>query len=252
MEKPVLIKISGHQLDDDHFLTDFATFIRNYPTPVIVVHGGGAEITRMQQMMGIEPLYIDGLRVTDAESLAMVEMVLCGVVNKRLVRHLVNAGVEAMGMSGVDRGIVRGRKLSIDMAFTGTVTSVKGDLLLDLLNQGITPIIAPVCLGEDSNLNVNADTVAGAVAVAVGASQTIFLSNVEGVLLEGQHLPQLTENQARDLIANGTVFGGMIPKVTTALDLLNAGVPQVKITNLVGLKKHGGTVLISDAETAVS
>jgi len=252
MDNPVLIKVSGHQLDDDVFLRDFAEFIRDYPAPMIIVHGGGAEITRMQQVMGITPHYVEGLRVTDAESLAMVEMVLCGVVNKRLVRYLVNAGIDAMGMSGVDRGMVRGRKLSNEMGFTGTVTTVRADLIKAWLQQGVTPVIAPVCIGENSNLNVNADTVAGAIAGAVDVAELIFLSNVEGVLIDGQLVSELTTTQARKLIVDGTVFGGMIPKVTNALNVLDSGVPQVKITNLTGLKTQGGTRFVNDVKSVVS
>lgn len=252
MEKPILLKISGHHLEDHQFLQDIAVFVRDSPVPVVIVHGGGAKITEMQQVMGIEPRYVSGLRVTDAESLEMVEMVLCGVVNKRLVRHLVNAGVEAMGLSGVDRGLLRGRQLAPDMGYTGTVSSVRGDLLLNLLEEGITPVIAPVCVGEESNFNVNADTVAGAVAIAVDAQHTIFISNVEGVLVDGQPVRELTIDQANRLIEDGTVFGGMIPKVNTALDVLKAGVPRVTITNLNGLKSHGGTVFVKSAETIAS
>jgi len=247
MQKPIVIKVSGHQLDDPVFLTAIAQYIRDLTVPIVVVHGGGAEITRMQQVMGIEPRYEDGLRVTDADSLAMVEMVLCGVVNKRLVRYLVHAGVDAIGLSGVDRGLVRGRKLAEHMAYTGTVTSVRGDWLLSLIDDGITPVVAPVCIGEDSNLNVNADTVAGAIAVAIGAAQMVFVSNVAGVLVDGKRAARLTVEDARRLIDDGTVFGGMIPKVTTALDILGAGIPEVVITDLDGLQTHGGTVFESGA-----
>lgn len=244
MNQPVLIKVGGHQINDAAFLAELAEIIRGFPAPVIVVHGGGKEISDMQKLMGIEPRYVNGLRYTDEPSLTMVEMVLCGVVNKRLVRYLIGARVDALGMSGVDRGIVRGRKIAEDMGFTGEVTQVRGDLLLDLLAQGTTPVISPVCLGEDSNLNVNADHVAGAVAAAVGASQIIFLTNVEGVLIGEERAARLAHDHASALIDDGTIFGGMIPKVRTALSVLDSGVPQAAITNLTGLRTHGGTVFV--------
>jgi acetylglutamate kinase len=241
---PVLIKVSGHELDDTTFLTEFAATIKGLNQPVIVVHGGGAEISSLQKKLGIEPRYLDGVRITDAESIRIAEMVMCGTVNKRLVRSLINAGLDAFGLSGVDRGLVRAVKMTgmaEDMGFTGSVVSVRGDVLRDLLAQGVTPVVAPICLGETSNFNVNADHVAGAIAAAVEVSRVIFLTNVEGVLVGGEPVKTLTPEQTQALIREGTIFGGMIPKVQTALEAL-ANVPQVAITNLTGLKTHGGTV----------
>jgi acetylglutamate kinase len=121
------------------------------------------------------------------------------------------------------------------------VAAVRYDVLLDLLEHGVTPVIAPICHGANSSYNVNADHVAGAIAAALKTDQVIFLTNVEGVLLNGQLMPTLTEEQARALIADGTIFGGMIPKVETALKVLDDGVPQAVITNLTGLKTNRGT-----------
>ncbi len=212
---------------------------------VVIVHGGGKEISTLQKQLNIEPRFIDGVRVTDAESLALVEMVLCGTVNKRLTRVLVNAGVNAVGISGVDGGMISAAKLwheAVDMGFTGEVTAVRVDLLLNLLELGITPVVAPICLGESSNFNVNGDHVAGALAAAVEAERLVFLSNVPGVLKEDQVIDSLTPDQTDALIADGTIFGGMIPKVRTALGALDAGVSQAVITDLKGLRENGGTV----------
>lgn len=245
MPAPIVIKISGHELDSPDFLAELAATLKHFDTPVAIVHGGGKEITALQTRLGIEPRYVDGLRITDAESLALVEMVLCGTVNKRIVRTLVNAGIDAVGLSGVDGGLVSAEKMtheSVDMGYTGEVTAVRVDLLVDMLDQGITPVIAPICLGEDSNFNVNADHVAGAVAAALEAERLVFVSNVEGVLKDGAVIPQLTPNQVGDMIADGTIFGGMIPKVKTALESLAEGVTQAVITNLKGLSSGGGTV----------
>src|SRR5690606_36787389 len=128
--KPVVIKVSGHELDDPAFLEGLAGAVASLNEPVVVVHGGGKEISTLQRRMGIEPRYVDGVRVTDAESLALVEMVLCGIINKRLVRTFLAAGVDALGLSGIDRGLVRAEKMRSngqDMGFTGEVTAVRAE-----------------------------------------------------------------------------------------------------------------------------
>ncbi len=245
MPQPVVIKIGGNEIDDPAFLAALAPALGSVRAPVIIVHGGGREISALQQVMGIEPHYLDGVRVTDAPSLAVVEMVLAGVVNKRLVRHLLAGGIEALGVSGVDRGLVRAEKMphpTEDMGFTGRVVAVRGEVLHDWLGQGVTPVIAPVCLGDGTNYNVNADHVAGAVAAAVGAARVVFLTNVAGVLVSGQPVVTLTPEQAEAFIRDGTIFGGMIPKVRTALHALDGGVPEAMITNLAGLAAGTGTV----------
>jgi acetylglutamate kinase len=257
MLSPIVIKISGHELDDADFLKEFAQAIRGLNAPTIVVHGGGKEISALQTQMGIEPRYVDGVRITDEASLSLVEMVLCGTVNKRLVRTFLDAGIDALGMSGVDRGLVRAQKMpnpTQDMGYTGVVTSVRVEALTDLLDNNITPVIAPICLGQGHNYNVNADHVAGAIAGALDAERLVFLSNVEGVLYQEQVLPRLTPERVETMIAEGTIFGGMIPKVRTALGALNDGVKQAVITNLKGLQTHGGTVFSTEAhaETPLS
>ncbi len=251
--RPVVLKIGGHDLRNKAFLQELAESVRDLQLPLVLVHGGGVEIAELQQRLGIQPHYVQGLRVTDSESLALVEMVLGGLVNKRLVRYLVQAGVDALGMSGVDRGLVRARKMphdEVDMAFTGEVSAVRAEVIHDLLACGITPVVAPVCLGADSACNVNADHVAGALAVATNASRIVFLTNVDGVLLDGQRLPTLTEERVRALIAQGSIFGGMIPKVETALQALATGVPEALITNLAGLKEGGGTLFRTGQDVA--
>ena len=243
--KPIVIKVSGHELDDAVFLLGLAQVIAALDTPVVVVHGGGKEISTLQQQMGIEPRYVDGLRITDEPSLKLVEMVLCGSINKRLVRLFLAAGVDALGLSGVDRGIVRAVKMQgmgQDMGFSGSVTTVRPEPLLELLAAGVTPVVAPICLGPDSAYNVNADHVAGAIAAAIGAARIVFLTNVEGVLVNGQVAPVLTPADVQSLIADGSIYGGMIPKVTTALGALDGGIGQAVITNLAGLRAGGGTV----------
>ncbi len=250
MRQPVnVIKISGHYLDDEGLLGQFARSVARADERVVIVHGGGTEITQLQQKLGIAPRYVDGLRVTDAESLALVEMALCGTVNKRLVRHLLTAGVDAQGLSGVDRGLVRARQMQhdqVDMGFTGTVVAVRAQILCDLFALDVTPVIAPVSLGESSNFNLNADPVAGAIAAALGAETVVYISNVAGVQAHGDLIKKLTRREAEGLIASGVISGGMIPKVRSALDVLSSGVRRAVITDLAGWASGGGTSFVTE------
>lgn len=248
---PVVIKIGGHELTDGQFLSGLAQTVKNYPAPVVIVHGGGAEITDMQERLQIEPKKVDGIRVTDQASLDVVVMMLRGLVNTRLVQIFTEAGVDAIGISGVDRGLIRAVKMRhayIDMGFTGDVVKVRGDIIKNWLNEGVIPVIAPICMGGDPVMiapqaiyNVNADHVAGAVANAIHAEKIIFLTNVAGVMVDGEVQAHLTPKQAEQLIKDGVIHGGMIPKVQTALHVVKLGVPQAVITNLAGLKSNTGT-----------
>ena len=242
-----VIKITGHFLDDHQSLKQFAKIVADFDDKLVIIHGGGKEITRLQAQLNIEPRYVDGLRITDAKSLALVEMVLCGTVNKRLVRYLLSAGVDALGMSGIDRGLVRATQMqhaSVDMQYTGTVLSIRESVIFDLFDKDVTPVISPVSVGEESNFNVNADPVTGAIASAISADNVIFISNVEGVMVDGERKSTLTSTQVESYIADGTIYGGMIPKVQTAIDVLKSGIPQTVITDLDGLATHGGTVFV--------
>ncbi|MGB1289132.1 MAG: acetylglutamate kinase [Aggregatilineales bacterium] len=248
MTTPIVLKIGGHDIANPDFLTELAATIAGMSVPVAIVHGGAKEITAYQTRLGIEPRYVDGLRITDAETLALVEMVLCGLVNKRLVRYLLNAGVNAAGMSAVDRKLVRAKQMqheTEDMQFTGEIAEVNGDVLQDYFTHGITPVIAPVCYGETTNYNVNADHVAGAIGAAINAEKVTFITNVPGVMQDDTILETLTATDAEQLIETGVISGGMIPKVRTALGVLKQGVPRAGITNLAGLKTQGGTVFIA-------
>ncbi|MCE2490900.1 MAG: acetylglutamate kinase [Anaerolineae bacterium] len=249
---PLVLKIGGHDLRDEAFLCELSAVVRDLPVPLVLVHGGGVEIADLQQRLGIEPQYLQGLRVTDADSLALVEMVLCGLVNKRLVRFLVHAGVDALGLSGVDRGLLRARQMphdQVDMGFTGEVNAVDANVIHEMLAQGVTPVVSPLCLGPDCAFNVNADHVAGALAVAIEASRIVFLTNVPGVLREGTLLQELDSGQARELIGQGIIHGGMIPKVETALQALATGVPQALVTNLDGLRQGTGTLFQKEVKS---
>lgn len=245
-QQPLVLKIGGNDIDSPEFLQSLAAYVAALDRPVVIVHGGGKEIGRLQAQMGIEAQWVDGLRVTDEATLSVVEMVLCGKVNKRLVRQLIGAGLDAEGMSGTDRGLLRGIKLHNDhgdLGRVGQITQVRGDVLLDMLDRGIVPVIAPLALGDDGEpYNVNADHAAAAIAQAINAQQVVFLTNVSAVLVNDQPQTSISETQAIALIADGTIFGGMIPKVQTALHAVNLGIPQAMITDLAGLTHNTGTI----------
>ena len=243
-----IIKIGGNEMNAPGFLEELAAQLAQLEAaePLVVVHGGGQDIAALQARLGLEPVKVDGLRVTDAESLAVAQMVLSGHTNKHVVRALLAAGLDAVGLSGVDGGLLRCLKKAhptVDLGLVGEITAVRAALLTRLLDAGTLPVISPISLGEDGQIyNVNADEAAGAIAAALSAGALDFVSNVPGVLAGGELLPALTTISAEALIADGTVTGGMIPKVRTALDALGRGVPRVRIVNLAGLSASGGTV----------
>ena len=251
--KPVLVlKIGGNQVEEEEFLQGFAVAARQLLAEhaLIVVHGGGKEIADLHARLQVPFETVGGLRVTSDESLQLVEMVLNGTVNTRLVRRLVNGGVDAIGLSGVDMGLVRVTPLSANgrsLGRVGQVDAVNGEALLQLLDLGLTPVISPVSLGEDGlAYNVNADHVAMGVARAVEASRLVFVSNVPGIQVTGRTMRALTVRQIEGLIADGHITGGMIPKVRSATEAVAGGVHQAVITDLDGLARGEGTAVIRD------
>ncbi|GAB4574506.1 MAG: acetylglutamate kinase [Anaerolineae bacterium] len=253
---PLVLKIGGNEIDDPAFLARLVAYVSALDRPVVIVHGGGKEIGRLQAAMGIEAQWVDGLRVTDQATLAVVEMVLCGSVNKRLVRALLAGGIDAVGLSGTDRGLIRATRLHHpggDLGRVGEVTDVRAEVLTALLAQGVTPVVAPLALGDDGEpFNVNADHAAAALAVALNADRIVFLTNVQAVLVQDQPQAALSTHQALALIADGTITGGMIPKVKTALHAVQLGIPQAVITDLTGLQTGGGTMFHAGAPAAYS
>jgi acetylglutamate kinase len=242
-----VIKVGGNELDDPTFVKGLVRALKEMPEPPVLVHGGGKEIRSLQERLGLEPQYIDGLRVTDLESLAVVQMVLVGRINKRLVAVLTAEGVDAFGMSGVDRGAVKAEKLEHpagDLGWVGGVVAVRAEVFDRLLDDGITPVLCPICWGADGSMfNVNADHVALAIATELGAETLVFVSNVPGVLADDQLVERISPDQAEALIADGVVFGGMVPKVRSALEAVAGGVEAVRITNLEGLAEGTGTLV---------
>ncbi len=246
----LVLKIGGNEIDDPTFVDAIGAAIAALSEPPVLVHGGGKEIRQLQEKLGLVPQYIDGLRVTDADSLALVQMVLAGRVNKRLVAALSNAGVDAFGMSGIDRASIRARKLEHpggDLGHVGEVTDVRTDVFRNLLDNDVMPVVSPICYGPGGFVfNVNADHVAVALAIALRADELVFITNVPGVLKDGAVIPELSPTDMVSLIADGVITGGMMPKVQSALKAVADGVKIVRITNLDGLKAGVGTRFLNE------
>ncbi len=242
-----VIKVGGNELDDPAFLQGLALAVRQIQDTAVIVHGGGKAIADLQGRLGLAPQKVDGLRVTDAASLMVAEMVLSGLSNKLIVRALLAAGVTAVGLSGVDGGLLRCRKKqhpTADLGFVGEIVEVNVNLIEQLVGGGFTAVISPISLGTDGRpYNVNADDAAAAIARALGATVLNFVSNVPGVLQDGTILPQLTISRTEELIATGVITDGMIPKVRAACTAVAQGIPQARIVNLDGLLQGGGTVV---------
>ena len=200
----------------------------------IIVHGGGPEISRTLEQMGQTSEFVDGLRVTDAGSLKVVEMVLTGQINKEVVTSLARAGTKAVGLSGKDGGLIEARKMNMppgkDLGYVGEVARVDPDVLELLLGKGYIPVISPLGLGKDGNTyNINADTVAAEVAVACGARKLIYLTDVAGILSNGLLVSEMSAEELEARMRDGTVTGGMLPKAASILRALEGGVETVHI-----------------------
>jgi acetylglutamate kinase len=241
-----VLKVGGNELKKEQFLSGLAAAIAKMDESVVIVHGGGQAIADMQMALGLPIEKVDGLRVTSEAAMNVTEMVLSGHTNKLLVRALLAADVNAIGLSGVDGGLLMARKKvhdSADLGYVGTVMSVNTLILELLLAEGFTPVVSPVSLGLDNHAyNVNADEAATAIAAALEADQLDFISNVPGVLQDNVLVHQLTNKQTNKLITEGVIFGGMLPKVRAALNSVEQGVTQVRIVNLAGLNTDSGTL----------
>ncbi len=244
-----VIKVGGAELADgpvlDRLIGLLSTLHRI--SPVALVHGGGPEIASLQRRLGLEPRYVEGLRVTDDQGLAVAEMVLSGAVNKRVVSRLMAGGTPAVGLSGVDAGLFRAKPLTygrIDLGRVGQIYQVDVAYVKLILGQGLLPVISPISLGADGRaLNVNADHAALALARALRAQELVFVTDAPGVLHDGHVIEEIHEDLAESLIQEGVITGGMVPKVRSALEALGAGVERVWITNLERLAAGGGTLI---------
>jgi acetylglutamate kinase len=229
MSGPLVIKIGGSTLGSaDSTFRDIASLAKSGQVPV-VIHGGGAEASRWLDRMGIVSRFERGLRVTDEDVLPVVVAVFAGLVNKRIVAAINAAGATAVGLCGADGRILECSLADPELGFVGEPQIVRTGAILALHRAGIVPIIGPIGFvpGEaaDQLVNVNADTVAGNIAAGLGAESVVFLTDVEGVLgSDGSLKPSLTAGEVRALIADGTISGGMIPKVEACLHAVSLGV----------------------------
>jgi len=248
-DKTVVVKYGGHAMGDPELGQAFArdiTLLRQSGVNPVVVHGGGPQIGKMLQRLNIVSEFKGGLRVTDRATVEVVEMVLAGSINKEIVQLINAEGGRAVGLCGKDGNLVTARKLTrtvvdpdsniesvLDLGFVGEPDKVDPTVLKLVLKEDIIPVVAPVAPGEDGETyNINADTAAGAIAGALNATRLLFLTDVPGVLdKEGNLIKQLTVAKAHELIADGTISGGMIPKVETCIEALERGVEGVVILN---------------------
>jgi len=246
-EEIIVVKYGGHAMGDEHLARDFArdiVLLEQTAINPIVVHGGGPQIEAMLKKVGVQSQYAAGLRITDAKTLEIVEMVLAGSINKQMVGHINEAGGKAIGLCGKDGNMVVARKLTrtvidpdsaieqvIDLGFVGEPDKVDTTVLTQILGRKIIPVLAPVAAAADGGtFNVNADTFAGAIAGALKAKRLLLLTDVPGVLDKSKQLiKELSVDDARRLIADGTISGGMIPKVETCIEALDHGVEGVVI-----------------------
>jgi acetylglutamate kinase len=248
----VVLKIGGNELDDEDFLFGLARAVQTLQEDgkhPVIVHGGGKAIADYQKRLGLETRTIEGLRVTSEEDIDLVEMVLSGLMNKRIVRTLVKAGIRAAGISGVDDGTIQVEKMWHplgDLGRVGEIQDVDLYLVNTLLDAGIVPVISPVSFGSYDALsyNVNADHAAAALAARVQAIKMIFVSNVPGILIAQRVVRAVTADQAEAWISNGSINGGMVPKVRSAIQAVRSGVAQAVITNLAGIQEGSGTGII--------
>ncbi len=232
----VCVKIGGSAIDGPEQMLQCAESVAALSREAfpVVVHGGGKEIGRRLAMTGKSFTFVQGMRVTDEESLAEVQRVLSGDVNKRLVGDLLGRGVRAAGISGVDAGLIEAEKMTVDgrdIGLVGKVARVNTSILDVLREAGIVAVVSPVSRGSDGAIyNVNADTAAEAIAAAMKADHLIFLSNVPGVMIDGSVRGNIPRDTIESLIADGSVGGGMVPKLLSARRALHNGVARVHIT----------------------
>ncbi len=240
-EQTIVVKFGGHAMGEAEYVASFAADIAlldQVGARPVVVHGGGPQIGEMLAKLQIESNFVNGLRITDEATISIVEMVLAGGINKALVAAIARAGGRAVGISGKDGGLIRARKLlgksrtegsaieqAIDLGFVGEPEKINTDVLDALNAANLIPVVAPV--GSDASgetYNINADTAAGAIAAALGATRMLMLTDVAGVLDKDSRLiTELTVSQAEALIRDGTVSGGMIPKVETCINAVLGG-----------------------------
>ena len=261
----VVVKFGGNAMGDDDAMAEFArdvVLMRQVGVNPVVVHGGGPMINEMLTKLGIKSEFVRGKRVTDKATVDVVEMVLCGLVNKRIVQAIMDAGGRAVGISGKDDDLMVCVADDPELGFVGKPVEMNVQVLRDLYAAGIIPVVAPVATGmaDNETFNVNGDTAAGAIAGALKADRLLLLTDVSGVKnAAGEVVTQMTPEEVRAMMAAGVISGGMIPKTETALAALDAGVRAVvildgRIPNACLLElftDHGAGSLIRSTEPRV-
>ncbi len=237
--KIVVVKYGGNAMLNEELkqaVMDDIVLLSTIGIKVVLVHGGGPEINNMLERVGKESKFVDGLRYTDAETMEIVQMVLTGKLNKDIVGILHQKGGKAVGLSGVDAGLIRSVKTEKDLGFVGDVTQINTEILDTLLEKGFIPVVSTVALGEQgdfSKYNINADTAAAKIAVALKAEKFVQLTNVPGVLRDIKDPSTLIKRIAKEAIpslkATGIISSGMIPKIDCCLTALQGGVPRTHI-----------------------
>ena len=243
-----VVKIGGRAQGDESLTARILEAVRVPGARVVVVHGGGDEVSALQRQLGVEPRFVDGRRVTGAADLDVVRMVLSGTVNKRLVAQLITAGVRAVGVSGEDGGLITARVTDAAFGRVGGDVITDATLAADLLNGGWVPVISPLARDRDASdgagLNVNGDDAAASIAAALGADELVFVADVPGVLEDGMVLAGIDSAAIAALVARGVVQGGMRAKLEAATTALRNGVRRVRITGLAGIADPSvGTVV---------
>jgi acetylglutamate kinase len=226
-----LVKIGGSTLGSHDTTLDDLVDMQKAGEKIVVVHGGGKTISQWMERQGIRPKFVDGLRVTDSDSLEIVVAVLTGLINKNLVAEINIRGGEAIGLSGADGGMVKASITNPDLGYVGSVNSINTNAINSALNSNYIPIIAPVGFDESKKsgelgalLNINADTVAGYISASLKAERMIFLTDVEGVMDSSKRLlPRITRRQAHSLIRSNIISGGMLPKIEACISALDGG-----------------------------
>ncbi len=245
--KTFVIKYGGHAMGDERTAETFArdiVILKTVGINPVVVHGGGPQIGKMLERLKIQSSFIDGLRVTDQSTVEIVEMVLSGSINKQIVTALNKQGGTAIGISGKDGGLIQAQQLRrtkkdpdsniekvLDLGFVGEPTKVNPLPIFNIMNAGMIPVIAPIGMGPNGETyNINADTAAGAIASALKADKLLMLTDVPGILTKNKELiSEINAREISELLADGTITGGMIPKVETCTDALKAGVGAAHI-----------------------
>lgn len=233
----VVVKYGGSAMVDTGLRNTFAddvAMLHYVGIRPVIVHGGGPAISRAMGQRGMEPQWIDGLRITDAETIRVVQSTLAGEINPDIVRLVNNHGSVATGISGLDGNLFTARAVDPRLGFVGEITAVDPGLIAGLQDQGYVPVVAPLARGEDGHVyNVNADTAAGALAAAIGASKLVFLTDVEGLYRDlgdaDSLMARVTSDDLESLMEGGSVSAGMIPKLEACIDAIKAGVERVHI-----------------------